>query len=143
MRGLVSCTGIDYCPFAQVDTKTTALQTAQALENRLQQAGVNPPAPDHSLVGLPQRLWQPHRRRHWHPRQKARSDGQLIEAADIFLGNRFNPDPAAAGSSVAPAVKTLENIPCEQLQAKLAAQLSPLSSSSPGTTSPDTPSPRR
>lgn len=43
MRGLVSCTGIDYCPFAQVDTKTTALQTAQALENRLLQAGVNPP----------------------------------------------------------------------------------------------------
>lgn len=123
MRGLVSCTGIDYCHFAQVDTKVRALETAQALESQLQQAGGNAPpltihwsgcinacgnhaVADIGILG-----------------KKARIDGQVVEAVDVFLGRRFSPNPAAAGSSNTPSVKTLENIPCDQLPAKLAALL--------------------
>ena len=35
MRGLVSCTGMDYCHFALIDTKGWALKTARALEAKL------------------------------------------------------------------------------------------------------------
>ncbi|HEX2387179.1 MAG TPA: ferredoxin--nitrite reductase, partial [Candidatus Binatia bacterium] len=35
MRGLVSCTGIDYCHFALIETKSWALKTARALEAKL------------------------------------------------------------------------------------------------------------
>ena len=126
MRGLVSCTGIDYCHFAQVDTKVRALETAQDLESQLQQAGGNAPpltihwsgcsnacgnhaVADIGILG-----------------KKARIDGQVVEAVDVFLGRRFSPGPEAAGPAEAPAVKTLENIPGEQLPAELAALLTAL-----------------
>src|SRR4029077_19144255 len=35
MRGLVSCTGMDYCHFALIETKGWALKTARALETKL------------------------------------------------------------------------------------------------------------
>jgi ferredoxin-nitrite reductase len=35
MRGLVSCTGMDYCHFALIETKGWALKTAQKLESKL------------------------------------------------------------------------------------------------------------
>ena len=34
-RGTVSCTGIDYCHFALIETKARAAETARVLENRL------------------------------------------------------------------------------------------------------------
>ncbi|MGH7888556.1 MAG: ferredoxin--nitrite reductase, partial [Candidatus Binatia bacterium] len=35
MRGLVSCTGMDYCHFALIDTKGWAVNTARELEAKL------------------------------------------------------------------------------------------------------------
>ena len=35
MRGLVSCTGMDYCHFALIETKGWALKTARSLEAKL------------------------------------------------------------------------------------------------------------
>ena len=35
MRGLVSCTGIDYCHMALIETKELALKTARELEKSL------------------------------------------------------------------------------------------------------------
>lgn len=40
--------------------------------------------------------------------KKARVDGKVIDAVDVFLGNRL---AAAAGSSA----KLLENVPCDEL----------------------------
>src|SRR5262249_6563349 len=34
MRGLVACTGIDYCPLALIETKGWAIQVAKELERR-------------------------------------------------------------------------------------------------------------
>ena len=49
MRGVVSCTGIDYCHMALIETKELALKTARELDARL---GSGEEAADHALVRL-------------------------------------------------------------------------------------------
>ncbi len=115
MRGLVSCTGIDYCHFSQVDTKTLALDTARDLEGKLK-ADLGRLAPltihwsgcpnacgNHTLadIGL--------------LGKKTRVDGRIVEAVDVFLNGRR----AAAGPGNGAPVKTLENVPCDQLSQAL------------------------
>ena len=111
MRGLVSCTGIDYCHFALVDTKGLALKTSQHLEKKVDadlpvlsinwsgcpNACGNHTVADIGLLG-----------------KKARIDGKVVEAVDIFLGGKV---AAAAGVATdgESGVKTLENVPCEEL----------------------------
>ena len=111
MRGLVSCTGIDYCHFALVDTKSLALKTSQHLEKRVDgsfpnlsinwsgcpNACGNHTVADIGLLG-----------------KKARVDGEVVEAVDIFLGGKV---AAALGvmTDGESGVKTLENVPCEEL----------------------------
>ena len=60
IRGLVSCTGIDYCHFALIETKELALKTARHLEQRA--AGRQ--AVDDALVGVPGGLRQSRGGRH-------------------------------------------------------------------------------
>jgi ferredoxin-nitrite reductase len=103
MRGLVSCTGIDYCHFALIDTKELAVKTARQLERTLGRTGPltlhwsgcpnacgNHTVADIGLLG-----------------KRTRVDGQIIDAVDIFLGEKF---AGAAGSS-----ESLENVPCDEL----------------------------
>jgi ferredoxin-nitrite reductase len=104
MRGTVSCTGIDYCHFALIDTKELAVKTARYLEERLGQtepisihwSGCPNACGNHAVadIGLLGR--------------KARVNGQIIDAVDIFLGDRLASRAAASG-------ECLENIPCEEL----------------------------
>jgi ferredoxin-nitrite reductase len=104
MRGTVSCTGIDYCHFALIDTKELAVKTARYLEERLGQiepitihwSGCPNACGNHAVadIGLLGR--------------KARVNGQIIDAVDIFLGDRLASRAAASG-------ERLENIPCEEL----------------------------
>ena len=47
-RGTVSCTGIDYCHFALIETKARAAETARALENRLRLPNPNGNGHDHA-----------------------------------------------------------------------------------------------
>ena len=75
IRGLVSCTGIDYCHFALIETKELAVKTARHLER--EPAGEQ--ASDDALVGLPGRLRQSRRGRHRPARQEhpdQRRDGR-------------------------------------------------------------------
>ena len=119
MRRLVSCTGIDYCHFALLDTKALALKTSKYLERKVDgdlpplsinwsgcpNACGNHTVADIGLLG-----------------KKARVDGQVVEAVDIFLGGQV----AAAAGIVAggeSAVKTLENVPCDELPETLAKVL--------------------
>jgi ferredoxin-nitrite reductase len=103
MRGLVSCTGIDYCHFALIDTKKLAVKTAQRLELTLDSTGPftihwsgcpnacgNHTVADIGLLG-----------------KRTRVDGRIIDAVDISLGARF----AAAIDSG----ESLENVPCDEL----------------------------
>ena len=108
-RGLVSCVGSDYCNLAVIETKSRAVQTAKALEAKLGTtlkpitmhwsgcpAGCgNHLVADVGLLG-----------------KKAKVDGQVVEAADVYVGGRSGPDPK-------PAIKIMEDVPCEKLPAVL------------------------
>ena len=79
-RGTVSCTGIDYCHFALIETKDRAAETARALATRIPDAGpvsiywsgcangcANHTLADIGLVG-----------------RRIRKDGAILEAVDIY-----------------------------------------------------------
>jgi ferredoxin-nitrite reductase len=109
LKGLVSCVGNDYCNLAVIETKNRALETARALEARLG-SGIKPitmhwsgcPAgcgnhlvADIGLLG-----------------KKAKVNGQVVDAVDVFVGGRSGPDPKQA-------VKVLEDVPCDRLASVL------------------------
>ncbi len=109
MRGLVSCTGMDYCHFALIETKGWALKTARALEARLGKtqplavhwsgcpAGCgNHAAADIGLLG-----------------KNIKVNGEIVEAADVFVGG-------ATGAEPNPPIKIMEDVPCGDLPDVLA-----------------------
>ena len=104
MRGLVSCTGMDYCHFALIDTKGWALKTARTLETRLGKtqslrmhwsgcpAGCgNHTAAEIGLLG-----------------KNIKLNGEVVEAADVFAGG-------ATGCDANYPIKLMEDVPCEDL----------------------------
>ncbi len=110
MRGLVSCTGTDYCNLAQIDTKKRAIALSAALTDKVQrsvslhwsgcQAGCgNHAVGDIGIMG-----------------KKARIDGKVVEAADVFVGG-------SSGPNATPPLKILEDVPCDQLESVLEALL--------------------
>ena len=104
VRGLVSCTGIDYCHFALIETKELALKTAQHLEQRLPDhlpftthwSGCPAGCGNHALadIGL--------------LGKNVRIDGQLVDAVDVFIGGK-------SGPHARPGTKVLEDVPCDDL----------------------------
>ena len=112
-RGTVSCTGIDYCHFALIETKARAAETARALENRLPNPNLNGNSrplsiywsgcangcANHTLadIGIVGR--------------RIRQNGAILEAVDIYRKNQ--PGPAMTG------------VLCSELPAVLAQMLSP------------------
>jgi NAD(P)H-nitrite reductase large subunit len=107
-RGLVACTGIDYCHFALIETKAIAVKTADYLAARLPHgqkvtthwsgcpAGCgNHAAADIGLLG-----------------KNIRVNGELVEAVDVFIGGRAGPNPKAG-------IRMLEDVPCAELPALL------------------------
>lgn len=108
LRGLVSCTGTDYCNLALIDTKRRALGIARSLQDRIQRpvtvhwsgcpAGCgNHAVADIGLVG-----------------KKIRVDGQVVEGVDVYVGGCSGPEPL-------PALKLLEDVPCDALEPILEA----------------------
>jgi ferredoxin-nitrite reductase len=108
-KGLVSCVGNDYCNLAVIETKSRAVETARILEKNLG-SNVKPitmhwsgcPAgcgnhlvADIGLLG-----------------KKCKVDGKVVDAVDIFVGGRSGIDPK-------PAVKIMEDVPCDKLPAVL------------------------
>ena len=104
VRGLVSCTGIDYCHFALVETKDLAVKMARHLERKLPAnkhltmhwsgcpAGCgNHAAADIGLLG-----------------KNVRINGEVVEAVDVFVGGK-------SGPNARPGTKILEDVPCTEL----------------------------
>ena len=104
MRGLVSCTGMDYCHFALIETKEQALKTARTLEQLLGETRpvsihwsgcpascANQAAADIGLVG-----------------KNIKVNGQVEEAVDVYVGGATGPEPN-------PPVKIMEDVPCADL----------------------------
>jgi nitrite reductase/ring-hydroxylating ferredoxin subunit len=104
MRGLVSCTGMDYCHFALIDTKGWALKTACTLEKKLGKtqplrmhwSGCPASCGNHTVadIGL--------------LGKNIKLNGEVVEAVDVFAGG-------AAGCEANFPIKLLEDVPCEDL----------------------------
>jgi ferredoxin-nitrite reductase len=104
-KGLVSCVGSDYCNLAVIETKGRAVETAKVLEARLGNtlkpitmhwsgcpaACGNHLVADIGLLG-----------------KKAKIDGKVVDAVDVYVGGRSGPDPKQA-------VKIMEDVPCDKL----------------------------
>jgi nitrite reductase (NADH) large subunit len=109
MRGLVSCTGIEYCNLAVIETKQRALEVARRLDQKVIStkpveirwsgcpAGCgNHLVSDIGLLGKRAKV------------TKTDGSSEVVDAVDIFIGGRGGPK-ARAGT------KVLEDVPCDQL----------------------------
>lgn len=104
LRGLVSCTGVEYCNLAVIETKKRALQMAKSLEQKL---GKTKPITIH-WSGCPSGCGN-------HPvadigvlGKKTKVDGKIVDAVDVFVGGSSGPQPNLA-------IKILEDVPCDDL----------------------------
>jgi ferredoxin-nitrite reductase len=108
LRGLVSCTGTDYCNLALIDTKRRALELARRLADSVDRqvsvhwsgcpAGCgNHPVADIGLLGKRIRLGE-----------------RVVEAVDVFVGGSSGPEANLP-------VKLLEDVPCDELEPVLEA----------------------
>ncbi len=88
----VSCTGNRYCSFALIPTKTTAQGVLEELEQRLEL----PHAVRMHWTGCPNACGQPYMGQIGLMGAKARKDGEMVEAAKIFLGGAMDADPKLA-----------------------------------------------
>ncbi len=104
MRGLVSCTGIEFCNLAVIETKSRALQIARTLEAKVHHgrpirihwsgcpAGCgNHTVADIGLLGT-----------------KAKVDGKAVDAVDVFVGG-------SSGPHATQGIRMLEGVPCDTL----------------------------
>ncbi|MCT0214542.1 ferredoxin--nitrite reductase [Synechococcus sp. CS-1324] len=85
----VSCTGNRYCSFALIPTKSTAQAVVEELERRLEL----PQAVRTHWTGCPNACGQPYMGEIGLMGAKARLDGQMVEAAKIFLGGSMAAEP--------------------------------------------------
>jgi nitrite reductase (NADH) large subunit len=111
MRGLVSCTGIDYCHMALIETKGWALEVARELEKRCEGHKVQPLSIHWSgcsagcgmhqvaTIGL--------------QGVRSRVNGNVVDAAHVCVNGRTGPQPVLA-------TDVLYDVPCDQLADALA-----------------------
>lgn len=111
MRGLVSCTGIDYCNLAVIETKGWALQIAQELEQRLGDT-VKDPITIH-WSGCPAGCGNHQVANIGLLGRRAKVKGQVVDAVDVFIGGSSGPE-ATVGQQI------MEDVPCQQLSEVLA-----------------------
>ena len=104
MRGLVSCTGNQFCPVAIVETKNRSL----ALTRQLSAAYDLPKVVRIHWSGCPNSCAQPQVADIGFTGCKARKDGKVVDGVDIYMGGTVGKD-AHLGTCV------MEKVPCEDL----------------------------
>ena len=104
-RALVSCTGAEFCGFAIIETKNRALAMIKELEEEL---SLPRPVRIH-WTGCPNSCGQPQVADIGLMGTKARKNGEMVEAVDIWMGGKVGKD-AHLGSLV------MEKIPCDDLK---------------------------
>ena len=105
MRGLVSCTGAQFCNFALIETKNRALKEIALLAQELE---LSRPVRIH-WTGCPNSCGQPQVADIGLMGTKARKNGKPVEGVDIYMGGIVGKD-AHLGTCVT------KGIPCEDLQ---------------------------
>ena len=103
-RGLVSCTGIDYCHFSLIETKELAIKMSRHLEDRL---GKTKPITIH-WSGCPNGCGNHTFADIGLLGKRARVNGTVTDAVDIFVGGKPGPDAT-------PATRIMENVACDEL----------------------------
>jgi len=103
-RGLVSCTGTDFCNLALIDTKTRAMALARDLEQRL---GATRPLTVR-WSGCPASCGNHHTADVGLQGCKVKVDGKIVDGVHVFVGGRGGRDPRAGE-------KILEDVPCDAL----------------------------
>lgn len=104
-RSLVSCTGAEFCGFAIIETKNRALAIIQEVEAELSV----PQTVRIHWTGCPNSCGQPQVADIGLMGTKARKDGQMVEAVDLWMGGKVGKD-AHLGSLFK------EKIPCQDLK---------------------------
>ena len=104
VRGLVSCTGIEFCNLAVIETKKRALDTARSLEQRL---GTVKPITI-AWSGCPAGCGNHHVADIGLQGTKTRVAGKVVDAVTIFLGGK-------SGKGARLAEKIMEDVPCDEL----------------------------
>ena len=105
MRGLVSCTGSQFCGFALIETKNRALAYIKALEAEL---SVSQPVRIH-WTGCPNSCGQPQVADIGLMGTKGRKDGKVVEAVDIWMGGKV-------GHEAELGTRVMKGIPCDDLK---------------------------
>ena len=103
-RGLVACTGTDFCNLALIDTKTRALALAREFEQRL---GTARPLTVR-WSGCPASCGNHHTADVGLQGCKVKVDGKIVDGVHVFVGGRGGLAPRAAE-------KILEDVPCDEL----------------------------
>jgi nitrite reductase (NADH) large subunit len=106
MRGLVACTGIDYCPLALIETKGWAVRVAKELEQRTEGRKLQPLTIHWSgcaagcglhqvaTIGL--------------QGCRSRVNGEVVDAAHVCIKGKTGPNPVVA-------TDVMYDVPCERL----------------------------
>ncbi|MDA0718292.1 MAG: ferredoxin--nitrite reductase, partial [Cyanobacteria bacterium] len=115
----VSCTGNAYCSFALIPTKGVAQQVLEELEQRIEL----PEAVRMHWTGCPNACGQPYMGQIGLMGAKARKDGQMVEAAKIYLGGSMGAEPKLAelyekGVPISDLADKLEQMLLEQFGAR-------------------------
>ena len=105
MRGLVSCTGSQFCGFALIETKNRALAFVKALAAEL---SLPQPVRIH-WTGCPNSCGQPQVADIGLMGTKSRKNGQVVEAVDIWMEGKVGHE-AELGKRV------MKGIPCDDLK---------------------------
>jgi len=92
MRGLVCCTGDDYCHFALIETKGETLKMAKALEEK----NVIKDSIRIHVSGCPNACGQHHIADISLLAMKIKIDGEIVGAAEVGVGGRLGPEARLA-----------------------------------------------
>jgi ferredoxin-nitrite reductase len=103
-RGLVSCTGTDFCNLALIDTKSRAMALARELERRLPKT--RPLTIRWS--GCPASCGNHHTADIGLQGCKVKVGGKIVDGVHVSVGGRGGADPRAA-------FRILEDMPCDEL----------------------------
>lgn len=106
MRGLVSCTGNDYCHMALIDTKAYAIDIARELERRTVGKKLQPLTIHWS--GCPAGCGLHQVASIGLQGCRSRVNGQVVDAAHVCVNGRSGPQPVVASD-------LLYDVPCERL----------------------------
>ena len=90
-RGVIACTGTDFCNLALIDTKTRAMALARAFEARL---GTTRPITVR-WSGCPAACGNHHTADVGLQGCKVKVNGKIVDGVHVFVGGRGGPDPRA------------------------------------------------